>query len=150
MTNGKTIALSRRTYVGKVMSLLFNMLFRFVSAFLPRSKLLLLLCFFFYFTAEVTISSDFRPPKIKSVTVSIVSPSICPEVMELDAMILVFRMLSFKPTFSLFSFTFIKRLFTQCVIYSPSSRLEAMAPHSSPLAWKIPWMEEPGRLQSMG
>ena len=50
--------------------------------------------------------------KIKSVTVSIVSPSICHEVMGLDAMILVFQMLSFKPTFSLSSFTFIKRLFS--------------------------------------
>ena len=109
MTNRKTIALSRQTYVGKVMSLLFNMLFRSVSTFLPRNK------FFFNFMAEVTICSDFRPPKIKSVTVSVVSPSICPEEMELDAMILVFWMLSFKPTFSLFSFTFIKRLFTHSV-----------------------------------
>ena len=64
MTNGKTIALSRRTYVGKVMSLLFNMLFRFVSAFLPRSKLLLLLCFFF-FTLRLKSPSAviFDPPK---------------------------------------------------------------------------------------
>ena len=51
-----------------------------------------------------------EPKKIKSATVSIFSPSICREVMGLDAMILVLRMLSFKPTFSLFSFTFIKRL----------------------------------------
>ena len=63
--------------------------------------------------AAVTICSDFgAPPKIKSLTVSIVSPSICHEVMGLDAMILVFRMLSFKPTFSLSFFTFIKRLFS--------------------------------------
>ena len=109
MTNRKTIALSRQTYVGKVMSLLFNMLFRSVSTFLPRSK------FFFNFMAEVTICSDFRPPKIKSVTVSNVSPSICHEVMGPDAMIFVFWMLNFKPTFSLFSFTFIKRLFTHSV-----------------------------------
>ena len=53
-----------------------------------------------------------EPPKIKSVTVSIISPSICHEVMGPDAMILVFWMLSFKPTFSLSSFTFIKRLFS--------------------------------------
>ena len=62
--------------------------------------------------AAVTIGSDFGAPKMKSVTVSIVSPSICHEVMEPYAMILVFRMLSFKPTFSLSSFTFIKRLFS--------------------------------------
>ena len=62
--------------------------------------------------AAVTNCSDFGAPKIKYVTVSIVSPSIRHEVMGLDAMILVFRMLSFKPTFSLSSFTFIKRLFS--------------------------------------
>ena len=61
--------------------------------------------------AVVTICSDFGDPKIKSVSVSIVSPSICHEVMGLDAMILVYWMLSFKPTISL-SFTFIKRLFS--------------------------------------
>ena len=62
--------------------------------------------------AAVTIRSDFgAKKKIKSVTVSTVSPSICQEVMRPDAMILVFSMLSFKPTFSLSSFTFIKRLF---------------------------------------
>ena len=60
-----------------------------------------------------------EPKKIKSATVSIFSPSICREVMGLDAMILVLRMLSFKPTFSLFSFTFIKRL-------SSSSSLSAI------------------------
>ena len=63
--------------------------------------------------AAVTICSDFgAPQKIRSVTVSIVSPSICHEVTGLDAMILVFWMLSFKPAFSLSSFTFIKRLFS--------------------------------------
>ena len=61
--------------------------------------------------AAVTICSDFGAQENKSVTVSIVSPSICHEVMGLDAMILVFWMLSFKPAFSL-SFTFIKRLFS--------------------------------------
>ena len=60
--------------------------------------------------AAVTIYSDFGAPKIKSDTVSTVSPCICHEVMGLDAMIFVFWMLSFKPTFSLSSFTFIKRL----------------------------------------
>ena len=61
--------------------------------------------------AAVTICSDFGTKKIKSVTVSITFPSICHEVMGPDAMILVFWMLSFKPAFSLSSFTFIKRLF---------------------------------------
>ena len=86
------------------MSLLFNMLSRLVRTFLPRSKRL-------NFMASITICSDFGAPKIKSATVSTVSPSICHEVMGPDAMILVFWMLSFKPTFSL-SFTFIKRLFS--------------------------------------
>ena len=62
--------------------------------------------------AAVTICSDFGAKKFKSLTVSIVSPSICHEVMWPDAMILVFWMLSFKATFSLYSFTFIKRLFS--------------------------------------
>ena len=62
-------------------------------------------------SSEVTICSDFGAPKIKSDTVSTVSPSICHEVMRLDAMILVFSMFDFKPTFSLSSFTF-KRLFS--------------------------------------
>ena len=84
MTTGKTIALTRQIFVGKVMSLLFNMLSRLVIAFLARSKHLLI------FMAAVTIRSDFGAPKIKSVTVSIVSPSLCHEVMGPDAMILVF------------------------------------------------------------
>ena len=104
MTTGKTIALTRRTFVGKVMSLLFNMLSRMVITFLPRSKHLL------NFMAAVTICSDFGALKIKPVTVSIVSPSICHEVMGLDVMIFTFWILSFKPAFSL-SFTFVKRLF---------------------------------------
>ena len=65
----------------------------------------------FNFMAEVTICSDFGAQKLNSITISIVFPSICHEVMGPDAMILVFRMLSFKPTFSLSSFTFNKRLF---------------------------------------
>ena len=94
MTTGKTIALARRTFVGKVMSLLFNVLSMLVIAFLPRSKCLLISWL------QSPSSVILEPPKIKSVTVSIVSPSICHEVMRLDAMILVFLMLSFKPTFS--------------------------------------------------
>ena len=105
MTTGKAIALTRWTFVTKLMSLLFNMLFRLVIAFLPRSKSLLL-----------TICSDFGVHKIKSLTVSILSPSICHEVMGLDGMILVFWMLNFKPTFSLSSFTFIKRLFSSYLL----------------------------------
>ena len=79
MTSGKTIALTRRTFVGKVMSLLFNILSRLVIAFLPRNKRLLI-------PSAVILDSK----KIKFVTVSIVSPSVYREVMGLDAMILVF------------------------------------------------------------
>ena len=85
MTTGKTTALTQWTFVDKVMSLLFNMLSRLVITFLPRSK-----C-----------------PLISWLQ----SPSIYHEVMGLDAMILVFWMLNFKPIFSLSSFTFIKKLF---------------------------------------
>ena len=84
MTAGKTIALTRWTFVGKVMSLLFNMLSRFVIAFLQRSKCLLISCL------QSPSSVNLEPKKINSVTVSIVSPSICHEVMGPDAVILVF------------------------------------------------------------
>ena len=84
MTTGKTIALTGQTFVGKVMSLLLNMLFRWVIAFLPRSKHLLISWL------QSPSAVILEPPKIKSVTVSIVSPFICYEVMGLDAMILVF------------------------------------------------------------
>ena len=104
MTTGKTIALTRRTSVDKVMSLLLNTLFRLVIAFLPRSKHLLIS----WLQSPSTVILE--PPwkknknknkktKTKSVTVSIISPSICHEVMGPDDMILVFWMLSFKPTF---------------------------------------------------
>ena len=83
MTTGKTIALTRWS-VGKGMSLLFNMLSRLVIAFLPRSKRLLISWL------QSPSAVILEPPKIKSVTVSIVSPSICCEVMEPGAMILVF------------------------------------------------------------
>ena len=106
MTTGKTIVLTRRTFVGKAMSLLFNMLSRLVITFIPRSKCLLISWL------QSPYAVIWEPPKIKSATVSIVSPSICHEVMGPNAMILVFWMLSFKPTFSLSSFTFIKRLFS--------------------------------------
>ena len=84
MTTGKTIALIRQTFVGKVMSLLFNMLSRLVIAFLPRSNCLLISWL------QSPSAVILEPPKIKSVIVSIVSPFICYEVMGLDAMILVF------------------------------------------------------------
>ena len=88
MTTGKT-------FVGKVVSLLFNMLSRLVITFLPRSKYLLIS--WLHSPSAVIL----EPKKIKPVTVSIVSPSICHEVMGPDTMILVFWMLSFKPSFSL-------------------------------------------------
>ena len=108
MTAGKTIALTRRTFVGKgkVMSLFFNMLSSLVITFLPRSKHLLIS--WLQSPSEVILESR----KIKSATVSPVSPSICHELMGLDAMILGFWILSFKPAFSLSSFTFIKRLYS--------------------------------------
>ena len=84
MTTGKTIALTRWTFVGKVMSQLLNRLSRLVIAFLPRSKRLLISWL------QSPSAVILEPPKIKSVTVSIVSPSICHEVMGPDAMILVF------------------------------------------------------------
>ena len=84
MTTGKTIALTRWTFVGKVMSLLFNTLSRLIIAFLPRSKRLLISWL------QSPYAVILKPNKIKSLTVSIVSPSICHEVMGLDAMILVF------------------------------------------------------------
>ena len=107
ITTGKTIALTRQTFVGKVMYLLFNMLSNLVITFLPRSK-----CFSISWLQSPS-AVILEPNKIKSVTVSIVSPSISHEVMGPDpCMILVFWMLNFKPTYSLSSFTFIKRLFS--------------------------------------
>ena len=100
MTTRKAIALTRWTFVGKVMSLLFNMLSRLVITYLPSSKHLLISWL------QSPSAVILEPPKMKSVTVS---PYICHEVIGPDAMILVFWMLSFKPTFLLSSFTFIKR-----------------------------------------
>ena len=84
MTIRKTIALTRWTFTGKVISLLFNMLSRLVIAFLPRSMGLLISCL------QSPSTVILKPKKIKSVTVSIVSPSIGHEVMGPDAMIFVF------------------------------------------------------------
>ena len=86
MTTRKTIALTSLTFVGKVMSLLFNMLSKLVIAFLPRIKGLLIS----WLQSPSAVILEAPSPKIKPVTVSIVSPSICHEVMGPDAMNLVF------------------------------------------------------------
>ena len=96
----------RWNFVDKVMSLLLNMLSGLVITFLPRSKRLLISWL------QSPSAVILEPPKIKSLTISIVSLSIYHEVTGLDAMILVFCMLSFKPTFSLSCFTLIKRHFS--------------------------------------
>ena len=115
MTTGKTIALTRETFVDKVMSLLFNMLSKLVITFLPRSKDLLISWL------QSPSAVILEPSKKNSLTVS---PSICHEVMGPDAMIFVFWMLTLKPTFSLSSFTVIKRLLS-------SSQLSAIRVVSS-------------------
>ena len=119
MTTGKIIALTIWTFVSKVMSLLFNTLSRFVIIFLPRSKHLLIL--WLQSPSAVILESK----KVKSVTASTFPSSISHEVMGLDAMILAFWMLSFKPTFSFSfsSFTFSKRLFCS---FSSSSHLRLL------------------------
>ena len=107
MTTGEKIALTIvKISVGKMVSLLFNILSRLVIAFLPRNKSL------FNFMAAITIHSDFGVQENKICHCFHVFPIYLHEVMELDAMILVFWMLNFKPAFSLYSFTFIKRLFS--------------------------------------
>ena len=127
MTTGKTIALTQRTFVDKVMSLLFNMLSRLVIAFLPRSQHLLISWL------QSPSAVILEPPKIKSLVVSIVSPTICREVMGLE------KVLKAK-----------RRRIDAFELWCWRRPEKAMAPHSSTLAWKIPWTEEPGRLQSMG
>ena len=93
MTTGKTIVLTRWTFVDKVMSLFFNILSKLVITFLPRSIHLLISWL------QSPSAVILEPPKIKSATVSTVFPSISHEVMGLDATILAFWMLSFKPAF---------------------------------------------------
>ena len=105
MTTGKTIALTIHTFISKVMSLLFNTLSRFVIAFLPRSKHLLISWL------QSLSAVILEPRRMKSVTASTFSTSICREVM-----ILAFWMLSFKPAFSVCSFT-VKRLFIYLFIF---------------------------------
>ena len=107
MTARKTTALTRQTFVGTVTSLLFNVLSRLVIAFLPRSKHVLISWL------QSLSAVILEPKKIKSVTVSIVSPSICHGVMGPEAMIFVFRMLSFKPAFKpVLSLVFQEALFS--------------------------------------
>ena len=115
MTTGKTIALTRWTFVVKIMSLLFNMLSRLVITFLPWSNHLLIS----WLQSPSTVILE--PKKVKSVTVPIVFPSICHEVLGPDAMILVFWMLSFKPAFH--------------SPLSPSSRGSLVPLHFLPLEW---------------
>ena len=114
MTTGRSIALTRQTFVDKVMSLLFNMLSRLVITFLPRSKCILISWL------QSLSAVILEPRKIKSSTVSTVSPSICHDVMGLNAMILAFWILNCKPTFSLSYFTFIKGLFSSSLLSAKS------------------------------
>ena len=111
MTTGKTIALTRRTFLDRAMYLFFNVLSRLVITFLPRSKCLLI-------SWLQSPPAEILEPKKKkkSATVATASPNTCHEVMGLDLMILLFWMLSFKPTFSLSFFTFIKRLFSSSLL----------------------------------
>ena len=99
MTTGKTAALTKWTFVSKVMCLILNTLCSFVIAFLPRSKR----CF--NFMTAVTVQGDFWAQENKICHCFHFSPSICHKVIGPDAMILVFWMLSFKPAFSLYCFT---------------------------------------------
>ena len=124
MTTGKTIALTIQTFVIKVMSLSFNMLKLCCHSFSSKEQCLLISWL------QSPSAVILEPKKIKSFTVSIVSPSTCHEVMGQDAMILVFWRLSFKPAFSLSSFTFIKRLFS-------SSSLSAIRVVSSAYLWLL-------------
>ena len=154
MTTGKTIALTRQIFVGKIMFLLFSKLSRLVIAFLPRSKRLLISW------PQSPSAVIFEPKKIKSVTVSTVSPSICHEVMGPDgegsgtplqysclenpmdggAWWAAVHGVAKSPTrLSDFTFTF--------HFYALEKE---MATHSSILAWRIPGTGEPGGLPSMG
>ena len=123
MTTRKTIALTIWTFVGKGMSLLFDTLSRFLIAFLPRSTHTLIL----WLQSPSTVVLE--PKKIKSVTVSTFPPSVCHEVMGLDAMIFVIWMLSFKLAFSLSPFTLFMKFFS----FSSWSSLVSL--HFLPLEW---------------
>ena len=109
MTTGKTITLTIWTFASKVTSLLFNVLSRFVIAFLTRSKRLSVSCL-------QPPSVVILEPKKRVCHCFHCFPSVCQEVMGLDAMTFVFWMLSFKPAFSPSSFTFIKRFFSSSLL----------------------------------
>ena len=132
--------MTRWTFVGKVMSLLLNMLSSLVITFLPRSKCLLISWL------QSPSAVILEPPKIKSDTISTVSPSICHEVMGPDAMIFVFWMLSFKPTSSLSTFTFIKRLFSSssllCYFYWVLGKRRDNCRYSYLSSWFFFWTED--------
>ena len=115
MTIGKTIALTRWTFVGKVMSLLFNTLYSFLIAFLPWSKHLLIS----WLQSLSTVILE--PKKIKSITVSIFSPSICHEVMGLDTMVFIFECWVLSQFFH--------------SLHLPSSRGSLFSLHFLPLGW---------------
>ena len=147
----KTITLTRWTFVGTVMFLLFNKLSRFAIAFLPWSKCLLISWL------QSPSAVLLEPPKIKSLTVSTVSPSICHKVMGPDAMIFVSWMFIIRcrknESFPGVSVVKNPPAIQETLVWSlgPKDPLEKkMATHSSILAWKIPWTEEPGVLQSIG
>ena len=110
MTTGKTMALTRLTIAGKVMSLLFKMLSRLVITFLPRGKRLLISWL------QSPSAVILEPENNKAGHCSIVFPSICHEVKGPDTMILVFWMLNLKPTFSFSSFTLYKMLFSSSLL----------------------------------
>ena len=138
-------------FVGKVISLFFSMLSRFVKAFLPRSKRLLISWL------QSPSAVILEPKKRKSSTIS---PSICHEVIEPDVVILIFWMLSFKPAFSLY-FTLVKRLFScsslfpitvvssaylRLLIFLPETLIPACA--SSSLAFHMPYCAQ--KLNKLG
>ena len=108
MTTGKPITLTIWTFVGKLMSLLYNMLSTFVTAFLPRSKHLLIS----WLQSLAAVSFEAQENKVCHCFYFL--PIYLNEVIGLNVMIFIFWMLSFKPTFSLSSFSFIKRLFSSC------------------------------------
>ena len=122
MTTGKIIALTIRTFVDKVMSLLFNMLFRLVIAFLPRSKHLLIS----WFQSQCTVIFWAQENRICHCFHFL--PTYLPWSDGADAMIFIFKMLSFKPTFSLSSFTLTKRLYFLFTLVASLSAFRVLSP----------------------
>ena len=141
MTTGKTKALTRQIFVGKVMSLLFNMLSRLVIAFLPRNKRLLISWL------QAPSAVILEPSQVKSITVYIVSPSICHEVIGLDAMISVFFVVQLSypymttgKTVALTSWTFVGKVMS--LLFNMLSKfLITFLPKSKCLL--ISWLQSP-------